>query len=357
MAKISIIVPTYNERENLPILVEEIHNSLSNFDYELVIVDDNSPDGTGELAERLSREKPIKVIHRRGKLGLASAVVEGFKHSEGDILGVMDADLQHPPRDIPKLLKEAEKADIVIGSRYVEGGGVEKWSFNREFISRMAKLLPQILFAKVRPIKDPLSGFFLVKKRVIEGIDLNPVGYKILLEVLVKGRHNNVVEVPYVFKGRERGKSTFGAREQINYLRHLWRLAWSEGEILRFIKFCLVGLSGFAVNLGFYWLFTRNFGLHELASFFVSTELSIINNFTWNELWTFRDRRYSTSPASISGRGLKFHLVAWVGAGPSIASFWGLIRFAGVFDLIAAVLAIIIATVLKFIVNIVWTWR
>ncbi|MFP3975913.1 MAG: glycosyltransferase, partial [Dehalococcoidia bacterium] len=123
--KISIIVPTYNEKGNLPNLADRVHNSLCDMDYELIIVDDNSPDGTGALAEELSREKPIKVVHRQGKLGLASAAIEGFRHADGDVLGVIDADLQHPPEKIPDLLQKIGGADVAIASRYVDGGGVE----------------------------------------------------------------------------------------------------------------------------------------------------------------------------------------------------------------------------------------
>ena len=125
LAKLSIIVPTYNEVESLPYLVDRVHACLFDLDYELVVVDDNSPDGTGALAEELAREKPIKVVHREGKLGLASAVIDGFGHASGDVLGVIDADLQHPPEHIVKMYEAMGEADIVIASRYVDGGGVE----------------------------------------------------------------------------------------------------------------------------------------------------------------------------------------------------------------------------------------
>ena len=121
MAKLSIIVPTYNEVESLPFLADRIHACLCDFDYELIIVDDNSPDGTGALAEELAKEKPIKVVHREGKLGLASAVIDGFNQASGDVLGVIDADLQHPPEYIPELFRAIDGADIVIASRYVDG--------------------------------------------------------------------------------------------------------------------------------------------------------------------------------------------------------------------------------------------
>ncbi len=357
----SIIIPTYNERENLLPLLERLSSSLADHDYEVVIVDDNSPDGTGELAEELIGRFPLRVIHRQGKLGLASAVVEGMSAASGDSLVVMDADLQHPPEVVPQLVRALKDADVAIASRYVRGGGMKGWALSRRIISRVAKLIPRIPFAQVRGIKDPLSGFFALKREVIEGVKLEPIGFKILLEILVKGKYARVTEVPFTFRRRERGKSTFSLGEQINYLRHVWRLAWSEGEVLRFLKFCLVGGSGVLVNFGFYTLLTRILGLgvHEydvggrVISFALSTELGILNNFTWNNLWTFRDRRNS----SLLGRLSKFHLVALTGDAPSIAFFWGLIRFAGILDLIAVILAIAAASVIKFVLNTIWTWR
>lgn len=359
--RISIIIPTYNERENLLPLLERLSSSLAGHDYEVIIVDDNSPDGTGELAEELAGRFPLRVVHREKKLGLASAVVEGMSAAGGDHLVVMDADLQHPPEVVPKLVCALKDAELAIASRYVRGGGMEGWALSRRIISQVAKLIPRIPFAQVRGIKDPLSGFFALKREVIEGVKLEPIGFKILLEILVKGKYARVTEVPFTFRRRERGKSTFSLGEQINYLRHILRLAWSEGEVLRFLKFCLVGGSGVLVNLGFYTLLTRVFGLgvHEydvggrVISFALSTELAILNNFTWNNLWTFKDRRNSR----LLGRISKFHLIALTGDAPSIAFFWGLIKFAGILDLIAVLLAIAAAAAIKFILNTIWTWR
>ncbi|MFA4836000.1 MAG: glycosyltransferase family 2 protein [Dehalococcoidia bacterium] len=356
MTKLSIIVPTYNERENLPILADRVHAVLSHLDYELVIVDDNSPDGTGELAEELARGKPIKVVHRQGKLGLASAVVDGFKHADGDILGVIDADLQHPPEKILDLLKETESADIVIASRYVNGGGTEEWTFIREVISRVAKVVPHFLFAKIRSVKDPLSGFFLFRKEVIEGVDLNPIGYKILLEILVKGKYNGVAEVPYVFKGRERGKSNLTRAEEINYLKHLYRLIHSEGESRRFLNYLLVGLIGVVVNMGLLALLTENVGWFYVRSAVIAIEASIINNFVWNELWTFRDRRIS-SRRSIVFRAAKFNAVSLLGLGINMGVLLLFTEVAGLHYLVSEFFGIIAATLFNFVFNKWWTWQ
>lgn len=356
MTKLSIVVPTYNEVESLPFLAERIHSCLSDIDYEVIVVDDNSPDGTGALAEELAQDKPIKVVHRAGKLGLASAVIDGFEQSSGEILGVIDADLQHPPENIPVLLNGMGDADIVIGSRYVDGGGVEDWTFVREFISRGAKIAPQFLFAKIRTVKDPLSGFFLFRRKVIDGVTLNPIGYKILLEILVKGNHNGVAEVPYVFQGRERGTSTFNSTEQINYLKHLWRLIRADKEAERFIKFCLVGLSGVVINLGLLWLLTEPIGLFYVLSYIIAIEASIINNFTWNELWTFRDRRISTK-GFVGSRLAKFNLISLIGLGIQVGLLVLFTEVAGLYYMVSAIIGIIAATAFNFIFNKWWTWQ
>ena len=228
--KLSLVIPTFNERENLPVLVRRIHNILSpRLRYELIIVDDNSPDGTGDLAERLSMKYPIKVIHRTEKRGLASAVADGFDVAKGKVLGVMDADLQHPPETIPLLLEEVEKgADLVIGSRHTSGGRIGRWSLRRKIMSKGARFLAGILIPKAKTIKDPLSGFFLLRMEVIEDVTLSPEGYKILLEILCKGKYEKVAEVPYTFADRKRGRSKLGFRENLAYLRHLLQLAKSS---------------------------------------------------------------------------------------------------------------------------------
>jgi dolichol-phosphate mannosyltransferase len=215
---ISIIVPTYNERENILDLVKRINFALRNTSYELIIVDDNSPDRTWELAERLATHYPIKVIKRKRKAGLSSAVIRGFNEAKGDVLVVLDADLQHPPELIPKLLMKLNDADIAIASRYVKGGGVRSWSIFRMIVSKIATLLAKLCLTSVN---DPLSGFFALRRSVIEGVRLEPKSYKILLEILVKGKYLKVSEVPYIFEARRRGKSKLNFAQYVNYLKHL----------------------------------------------------------------------------------------------------------------------------------------
>ncbi len=217
---ISVVIPTYNEAENIEKIVNDILNL--NLDLEIIIVDDDSSDGTGDLAENLRKEHDnLRVIHRTER-GLASAVVEGFKAAKGNIIGVIDADFSHPVKGIPKLIGPIKNgsADICIGSRYTQGGGIIGWNFLRKITSRGAILLSRPL----TDVKDSVSGFFFFKRQVIDGVDLSPRGYKIGLEVIVKGRYKNVAEVPYIFMNRKVGKSKLNLNEYLSYIFHLYRL-------------------------------------------------------------------------------------------------------------------------------------
>lgn len=354
---ISLVAPTYNEKDNVATLADRVHKALSPYTYELIIVDDNSPDGTAELAQSLTSQYPIRVLVRTDERGLASAVVAGFNEARGNVLGVIDADLQHPPEAIPSLLEAIRAgADVAIGSRYVEGGGIEGWSLDREIISRGAKLIAALALRSIRGIRDPLTGFFLFKRDVIAGAVLSPTGYKILLEVLVRGHVTQVVEVPYTFKQRERGQSNLTLREQVNFLRHLFRLAWFEGDIRRFLKFCVVGATGFGVNMGGYWLLTRVAGLYDLVALIIALEVSILSNFTLNELWTFRDKR-SGALRGVALRAAKFNLVSAGAIAIYYAIFIPLTRFAEVYDLLALLIAVFVGLIWNFGVNFLWTWR
>jgi len=231
---LSLIVPTYNEAENLPELVRRVRSAMRGYSYEVIVVDDDSPDGTAEVAEALSHECPIKVVVRKAERGLASAVVTGFRHSAAPVLGVMDADLQHPPEQLPLLMEEIYSgADLVVASRYSPGGGTVGWSIGRIFISRAATYLGRSVLSAARRTPDPLSGFFLLRREVIDGVELRPSGYKILLEVLTRGRANRVASVPYVFHKRSKGRSKLGVREQANYLFQLMSLVAVEKRGLR----------------------------------------------------------------------------------------------------------------------------
>lgn len=217
----SLIVPTYNERASLERLVSTAHAVLSDhrIDAELVVVDDNSPDGTGELAERLAERFPIQVVHRASKLGLGSAVMAGFERARAEILGVMDADLSHPPSALPGLLAamRALDADMVVGSRYIAGGGSSGWPWPRRLMSRAGSLLARPL----TPVRDAGSGLFIVRRRAVEGVRVSAAGFKIGLELLCRARIESVAEIPFLFTDRAAGRSKMSMREGMGYLAQL----------------------------------------------------------------------------------------------------------------------------------------
>ena len=354
---ISLIIPTYNERDNIMSLVQRIHGALSNYDYEIVFVDDDSIDGTAELASALSAKYPVKVIVRKNKRGLASAVVSGLEQITGQIVGVMDADLQHPPEVIPSLIQRIESgADVVIASRYVRGGACQGWNLTRKVISKGAIFLAHMLLPSTRQVRDPMSGFFMLKRQVIANADLKPTGYKILLEILMAGEFGKVVEVPYTFITRSRGESKLNVRQQIDYLKHVYSLIRRKGELLRFVKFCLVGLSGVLVNVGLLWLLTEFAGLFYLVSAAISIETSIISNFALNDYFTFSDRRLP-GVKSFLGRLLKFNLVSLAGLAINMGVLGLLTQIFGIYYLLSNLCGIAVAILWNYLVNTWWTWR
>jgi dolichol-phosphate mannosyltransferase len=229
--KVSVVVPTYQERENIATLVTRTDQVLRGFDYEIVVVDDESPDGTGEAAKSLASEYAVRVIERKGERGLGSAILEGFRNAQGDVVVAMDADLQHPPEVIPQLVAAMQRgADIAVASRYAAGGQIREWSWPRRLVSWGATLLARPLTR----VRDPMSGCFMLNHSVLEGARVTPDGYKLLLEILVKGRYRRVEEVPITFGVRQAGESKLGAAEYARYLRLLARLyAWRGQDWLR----------------------------------------------------------------------------------------------------------------------------
>ena len=288
---LSVVVPTYNERENLPRLLEEVDRVLRSrgVSYEVVVVDDDSPDGTWRVAEELARERglPVRVVRRLGERGLGSAIARGLREARGRYIVVMDADLQHPPEAIPRLLEEARRSgvDLVVASRYARGGGVEGWSRARFLASRVACLLAHLVLPEARATSDPMSGFFLVSRRLAGRAPREPRSWKILLDLLVAAR-GSVSEVPYVFRRRAAGESKLGAREMLDYLRHLLVLSG-----YRPVKFALVGASGTLVNLAVLRLLHGGLGAPLPLAFLAAFEASLTWNYMLHDSWTFRGQR------------------------------------------------------------------
>lgn len=218
---ISIIIPAYNELDNLPILVKKIDAALKK-DYQIIIVDDNSPDGTAEVAEDLARKYNITLVKREGKLGLASAVIAGVEKAEaGDII-VMDADLSHPPEKLPEFIDALESYDLVIGSRNVSGGKVKTWPIHRKMVSAGATIMANIIIGA--NISDPMSGFFGIKKKIIQNTTIKVKGYKILMNILAKNPKIKIKEIPYIFQDRLYGQTKLDHKEMFNYVLDLIKL-------------------------------------------------------------------------------------------------------------------------------------
>lgn len=317
---ISLVVPTYNERLNIEALVQRSGKTLASTGrtFELIIVDDDSPDGTADAVRSLQAIRPwLKLLVRKNERGLSTAVIAGWRISRGDVLGCMDADLQHPPEMLTKLVERmgTSGADIVVASRHVRGGGVSDWSLARRFVSWTATLMATLILpGTLGKIRDPMSGFFLLRRRVIRGAELKPLGYKILLEVLAKGDYTRIVEVPFVFEERAQGGSKIGPSTMWHYVAHLARISLETGEAVRMAKFALVGLSGAVMNLFCYRLLVAVPGWAVWAAASGAAGLALVNNFIWNEKFTFWET-HEAAPGwgQIWRRFLAFALFSGVG--------------------------------------------
>ncbi|HIH01132.1 TPA: glycosyltransferase family 2 protein [Thermoplasmata archaeon] len=356
------MIPTYNERPNLLELVDRIERACKDagIQVEIVIIDDNSPDGTGTYAEELGKDHDIKVIHRSGKLGLSTAVMSGFEVATGDILVVMDADLSHPPEKIPEMVGKIESGDaqMVVGSRYVKGGAVENWPIHRRAISKGATLLARGL----TKVKDPMSGFFAVKSSVIEDVELNPIGYKIGLEILVKGNYDRVAEVPITFADRKAGKSKLGASVYLKYLDHCTRLyEHKKPWLARYIKFAFIGGIGTVINLAVLWTAVELFFVHYLWAAVLAFVIADTNNFIWNRWWTFRSKgkvhvQYSQF-LLVSVNGLMLNLIILKTIVEDLMPALGIGEDrASMFLVVAQVIAIFLVSIFNFIANSFWTF-
>jgi dolichol-phosphate mannosyltransferase len=265
--------------------------------------------------------------------------------------------LQHPPEVIPDLVKKAESgSDIVIGSRYIEGGGCQEWGLFRRIVSKVAVGIAHLLLPATRPVQDPMSGFFMFDREVVADANLMPTGYKILLEILMEGKFRNVAEVPYTFVTRQDGVSKLNTKQEIDYLRHVYSLMRRKGEILRFFKFCLVGLSGVVVNMGLLWLLTELAGLPYLLSAAISIETSIISNFILNDFFTFPQRR-APGTRPFFNRLWKFNVVSLAGLAINMGVLTLLTEVFDVYYLVSNAIGIILATLWNYLVNTSWTWR
>jgi dolichol-phosphate mannosyltransferase len=319
---LSLVLPTYNEGKNIGPIIEQlvpVLDAIPNLQYEIIVVDDDSPDRTWEKAiEFTDRYPQVRVIRRQGERGLSTAVIRGWQAGRGRILGVMDADLQHPPEVAANVAREMLRgADLSIASRHVEGGGVSDWSLIRRFISRGAQMIGFMLLPEViGRISDPMSGFFMIRRSALQGRKLSPLGYKILIEVLGRGQVGWISEVPYTFRERVEGASKLTNRIYFEYFQHLLRLRLFLLHESRFVRFCVVGCSGVLIDMSLLYVFSdpKMLGWGLTRSKILAAEAALLNNFIWNDLWTFGElARHQSTMDQRFKRFLKFNAICSLG--------------------------------------------
>jgi len=358
-----VIIPTYNEKGNLDELLKRINSACSaaSIEPEVVIVDDNSPDGTGAYAEELSKSYRMKVVHRPGKLGLSSAVLEGFAAATSSVLVVMDADLSHPPEKIPELVSKIDsgEAEVVVGSRYIKGGSVENWPLTRRIISKGATLLARWL----TKVKDPMSGFFALKRSVIEGVKLDPIGYKIGLEILVKGKYTKVVEVPIRFSDRRAGESKLKGKEYLKYIDHVILLyEYRKPWLSRYLKFSAIGALGAVINTIVLWTANEVFFVYYLWAAVLAFCVASTSNYTLNRKWTYR------SNGKVPKQYSQFLLVSASGLILNLLLLWVIVEEAmpflnlqkdkaSLYLIVANLIAIVLVGLFNFFANTLWTFK
>lgn len=285
---ISVVIPTYQEVTNIPLIAAAINESLSEFDFEILFVDDNSKDGSVEAVAALQPAIPANILVRTHDRGLSKAVIDGIIKVQGKYVVIMDADLSHPAAAIPTMIDRLHSgaSDFVIGSRYVEGGSFdENWGVFRLLNSKLATWMALPLCH----VKDPMSGFFAFeRKKMPSEHKLSPLGYKIGLEILVKGGFNNPSETPIHFVDRQHGESKLDFKEQIRYLRHLRRLyQFKYSTMSEFVQFGMVGGTGFLVDTLVYFSLQWVFGFSHLTARSMSFWPAVTWNWYFNRVVTF----------------------------------------------------------------------
>jgi dolichol-phosphate mannosyltransferase len=333
-ALLTVVVPTRNEADNVPVLMRELRESLSGIDYRVVFVDD-STDETPEVIRGLSKgDGRITLIHRRDAErdgGLSTAVTTGMEAFAGmsEYTCVMDADLQHPPEKAREMLELARSsdADVVVASRYARGASYAGLPGPvRRGISVGSKYLAQIAFKEARKTSDPMAGFFLVRNEAISGIQFRPTGFKILLEILVCAPELKVVEMPLDFRARHAGVSKATFRQGLQYLAHITSLFWYVPSAGRFWKFAMVGASGVLVNSLTLITLAEYLDANKVIAWMFAVGLSILSNFLLNNAFTWRDVRHS-SRIHFLLRGALAYPVAIMGIGANFAVYYPLLKY------------------------------
>jgi len=341
----TVVIPTYNEAANIAPLVRRICAAIPGV--AILFVDDASNDGTAEQARQLAAEWPITVIERFDERGLSTAVLRGLAAARTDICVVMDADLSHPPEAIPSLVQAIEEgAEVAVGSRYVPGGAIDDWPLVRRLASKAGTALARPLTA----IRDPMAGFFCLRRSLLEGLELKPRGFKILLEILARSRVGNVREVPIRFEDRNHGESKFDSHERKEFLKQVWTLyrelnAWPW----RLAKFLATGSSGYLVHMAVLCALVEVVGVVPILAAVGGFGVATTSNYVLNRIWTFRARRTSV-PTSYA----IYTVGALAGLGVQVVTMWALSR---IHYALAASLGIVLGTLFTFLTGDLWAFR
>ncbi len=317
MPEVSIVSPTYCERQNVPVLFERVKAALADRNFELIIVDDDSPDGTADVAREIAqRDGRLRIIQRLGRRGLSGAVIEGVLSSSAPYVGVIDADLQHDETRLPEMLQMLERqADIsiVIGTRYSDGGAAQGLDPRRLKMSKFATRLANLVTHT--PISDPMSGFFMVRRDAVTKVahDLSGEGFKILLDILASSHPPlKIGEVPYTFRNREHGESKLDTTVLVQYAELLLDKLVGRYVPVRMIKFAGVGSLGLIVHFSTLFVVFKQLHMSFVVGQSVATFAAMTFNYFVNNLFTFKDRRLK-GWRSLLGLG-SFYAVCSVGA-------------------------------------------
>jgi dolichol-phosphate mannosyltransferase len=349
---LSVVIPTRNEAGNVPALVERLAAVLSGVPAELIFVDDSS-DETPTLVAGLAAAPPsgvvVRLLHRPQdrQTGLGSAAAEGLWVAKGQLVAVMDGDLQHPPELLTRMVRELEQGelDLVVASRYMPGGSSRGLSGPaRVLVSWISKEVVRLLFREARKTSDPLSGFFLCRRSAIEGLEFRPIGFKILLEVLVCASSTRVGDVPLTFAERHAGRSNASMAQGVAFLRHLWSLlVYVPGSARRW-KYATVGAGGLAIFLGILAL-TSRLGVGPHVAWLLAFSTSLFLNWQLNRLVTFADVASPLTP----GRRPLYLPAALVGGAANLAVFTLLVGHRGVVT--AGICGALVATAVNYLVH------
>jgi len=292
--KLSVISPTLNEAENVSRLVEQLEGALGDIDYEILIVDDDSPDLTWSIAEKISSTNPrVRTLRRMQNPGLSVAVIDGFSAASGDVVACIDADLQHDPSILPRMLDELQGVDVVVGSRHIDGGSTGKWNWLRRLESWIATKTAQFLLGV--KLKDPMSGYFLVWRKDFVAVKehLDGKGFKILLEILARLHGSRVKEVPYTFRPRTHGESKLSSKVVLLYIQQLWRLCSTSRHFsVRLLKSAVVGGIGVFINLAVMALVLKLTKVRDWRASAIASLVANIHNYALINIQTHADRSH-----------------------------------------------------------------